>query len=211
MSTWALYLDESGDAHPHPLPLAGHCPVFTLAGVALPLSQWRNYHNDYSALKLQFFQNEIDKSSKTQHQWEYKGNRTIAPRNADSKRLADFTHKTLDLAENYAGRLFSVSFLKSPTNPTGHASMYTKALQILAESFDIFLREKSEDARGITILDSRMAHLQKGSGIARVSGIGYMRLYKLVAMKKRPLDATVSFLQKERALKEWYMKQVSTA
>ncbi len=43
--------------------------------------------------------------------------------------------------------------------------MYTKALQILAETFDIFLREKSDDARGITILDSRMAHLQKGSGL----------------------------------------------
>lgn len=78
MSTWALYLDESGDAHSHKLPLIeGKLPVFTLAGVALPLEHWRSYHAEYSALKLAFFQNEIDKSSKTHHQWEFKGNRAI--------------------------------------------------------------------------------------------------------------------------------------
>lgn len=166
MPTWALYLDESGDANAHSLPLvAGETPVFSLAGVALPLSQWRSYQAEYSALKLQFFKSEIDKSSKSQHQWELKGNRLIAPRNAESQRLAAFAHKVLDLAENNTGRLFSVSFLKCATKPTSHASMYTKALQILAEAFDIFLREKSEDARGIIILDSRMAHLQKGSGL----------------------------------------------
>jgi hypothetical protein len=166
MHTWALYLDESGDANSHSLPVAvGTTPVFALAGVALPLSQWRTYHAEYSALKMQFFKNEIEKSSKSQHQWELKGNRLIAPRNADSQRLADFAHKTIDLAENHAGRLFSVAFLKCATKPTSHASMYTKALQILAEAFDIFLREKADDARGLIILDSRMAHLQKGSGL----------------------------------------------
>src|ERR1700681_3670214 len=108
MSTWALYLDESGDANPHAQPLkAGMSPVFTLARVALPLSQWRDFHNDYSALKLAFFQNEIDKSSKSHHRWEFKGNRAVAPRNADSERLAAFVHKVLDLIENNAGRLFS--------------------------------------------------------------------------------------------------------
>lgn len=126
---------------------------------------WRSYQAEYAALKLQFFKNEIDKSSKSQHQWECKGNRLIAPRNAESERLAAFGHKVLDLAENNMGRLFSVTFLKCAAKPTSHASMYTKALQILAEAFDIFLREKSEDARGIIMLDSRMAHLKKGAGL----------------------------------------------
>jgi hypothetical protein len=119
MNTWALYLDESGDANAHRIPLAnGTTPVFALAGVALPLSHWRSYQAEYAALKLQFFENEIEKSSKSQHQWELKGNRLIAPRNADSARLAAFAHKVLDLAENHSGRLFSVAFLKCATKPT---------------------------------------------------------------------------------------------
>ncbi len=180
MSTWALYLDESGDANKHELPLSkegGSTPIFTLAGVALPLSQWRNYHSDYSNLKLAFFKNEIDKSSKTQHQWEFKGNRAIAPRNAKSDRLTAFSHKVLDLAENYAGRLFSVSFAKNATTPTSAISMYTRRCRF-AETFDIFLREKSEDARGIIILDSRMAHLQRGSGLDyQVASYASLRIF----------------------------------
>ena len=66
------------------------------------------------------------------------------------------------------------SFAKSPIKPTSHTSMYTKALQILAEAFDIFLREKSADARGIIILDSRMAHLQKGSGLDYVVALSLL-------------------------------------
>src|SRR5581483_10917844 len=100
MTMWALYLDESGDAEPHTLPLGeGRCPIFTLAGVALPLEQWRNYHSQYSALKLQFFKNEIEKSSKTQHRWEFKGNRAIAPRNSNSGRIRAFVDKSLDIVE----------------------------------------------------------------------------------------------------------------
>jgi hypothetical protein len=135
------------------------------------LEEWRSYQRDYHDLKLRFFQNEIEKSSKGHHQWEFKGNRAIAPRNADSQRIAAFTHKVLDIVENYTGRLFSVSFVKNSVKPTDHTSQYTKALQILAESFDIFLREKSDAARGVIIMDSRMAHLQKGSGLDYIVAI----------------------------------------
>jgi Protein of unknown function (DUF3800) len=173
--TWALYLDESGDAYRHDIPLReGQKPVFTLAGAALPLGEWRNYQRDFHALKLKFFKNEIDKSSKSLHQWEFKGNRAIAPRNAESERIPAFTHKVLDNIENYAGRLFAVSFVKNHVEPTLHASQYTKALQIVAECFDIFLREKSENARGVIILDSRMAHLQKGSGLDYIVALSLM-------------------------------------
>jgi hypothetical protein len=175
MNTWVLYLDESGDANPHHLPLRqGETPVFTLAGMALNLSDWRSYNREYNLLKFNFFKNEIEKSSKSQYQWEFKGNRAAAPRNAESVRIADFCHKVLDLVKDYNGQLFSVSFLKNHTSPTSNATMYTKALQIHAEAFDIFLREKSNDAQGIIVLDSRMAHFKKGSGLDYIVAISLL-------------------------------------
>jgi hypothetical protein len=175
MDTWALYLDESGDASSHHIPVrSGETPIFTLAGVALNLSEWRSYHRSFSTLKWDFFRNEIEKSSRNTSQWEFKGNRACAPRNAESARIADFTHKTLDIINDHKGKLFSVSFVKNHTKPTSSITMYTKALQILAETFDIFLRENSTDAEGIIILDSRMAHCQKGAGLDYIVAISLL-------------------------------------
>lgn len=79
--------------------------------------------------------------------------------------------------------------------------MYTKALQILAEAFDIFLRERSEDSRGIIILDSRMAHLQKGAGLDYTVAIGLLtyifgndRGRQLKRLQEAPLfaDSTIT-------------------
>lgn len=175
MSTWALYLDESGDVNSHHLPVkAGETPVFTLAGAALNLTDWRSFHREYNVLKWEFFRNEIEKSSRNTAQWEFKGNRACAPRNAESSRIADFTHKTLGIVGDHGGKLFSVSFVKNHTTPTSGVTMYTKALQILAEAFDIFLREKSPDAEGVIILDSRMAHCQKGAGLDYIVAISLL-------------------------------------
>jgi hypothetical protein len=175
MSTWALYLDESGDANSHHLPVRpGETPVFTLAGAALNLADWRGFHREYNALKWEFFRNEIEKSSRNTAQWEFKGNRASAPRNADSVRIADFVHKTLEIVAAHGGKLFSVSFVKNHVTPTSSVTMYTKALQILAEAFDIFLREISPDADGLIILDSRMAHCQKGAGLDYIVAISLL-------------------------------------
>lgn len=164
MVDWVLYLDESGDTRPHSLPLKhGQSPVFALAGVALPIDKWRKYERDYLSLKWQFFENEIEKSSKRREQWEFKGKRAIAPRNANSERLKVFTYKTLDLIKQYNGALFAVDFVKSHENPMASNSMYTLALQLIAERFNIFLREKG--AIGIMIIDSRMAHATPGRGL----------------------------------------------
>ena len=161
---WALYLDESGDTRPHSLPLAhGQSPVFALSGVALPIDKWRKYDREYLYLKWQFFENEIDKSSKRREQWEFKGKRAIAPRNAKSERLKNFTYKTLDLIKRHNGTLFAVDFLKNHKNPMASSSMYTVALQVIAETFNIFLREKN--VLGIVIIDSRMAHATPGRGL----------------------------------------------
>lgn len=164
MVKWALYLDESGDTDQHSLPLGeGQKPVFALGGVALPIKQWRHYDREYLALKLNFFKNEIDTSSKKAAIWEFKGNRAIGPRNANSDRLKTFVYKTLDLIKTYDGRLFCVSVLKCPNKPTAPQSIYTSAFQILAEKFNIFLKE--ENAQGIFIVDSRMAHVAPGRGL----------------------------------------------
>jgi hypothetical protein len=166
LPTWALYLDESGNTERHQQPLKqNQTPLFTLAGTALPLEHWRDYDRAYLGLKIEFFQSEIDNSSKLAPHWEFKGNRAIAPRNADSDRIKHFCYRALDLIERFGGRLFSVSFLKNSESPTPASTMYTLALQLLAESFDIYLRERSDAAKGIIILDSRTAHTKKGGGL----------------------------------------------
>lgn len=164
MTDWALYLDESGETRPHSFPLKhGQTPVFALAGVALPMDRWREYDREYLSLKSQFFKSEIEKSSKRREQWEFKGKRVIAPRNANSERLKVFSYRTLDLISRYDGALFAVDFLKNHKNPMPSKSMYTLALQVIAETYDIFLRER--DRLGVIIIDSRMAHVTPGRGL----------------------------------------------
>lgn len=161
--TWALYLDESGSNARHQLPVtSGQSPVFTLAGIALPIERWRSYDRAYLALKRQFFSAEIDQSSKPDTRWEIKGSDLIAPRNSNSDRNKVFTYKVFDLVQDHGGKAFGCSFLKCPIEPVPKTSMYTKAVQIIDERFDIFLREQNDN--GILILDSRMAHMKRGSG-----------------------------------------------
>jgi len=164
MNTWALYLDESGNVDRHDVPLGtGQTPVFSIAGLALPLGQWRDYDREYLSLKRNFFAKEIDASSKTDTKWEIKGNNLIAPRNKGSERNKNFTYKVLDLIKKYDGKVFALSTLKCSKKPTSKTTIYTKAIQIIDERYDVFLREK--DADGIIILDSRMAHMKKGAGV----------------------------------------------
>ena len=100
---------KSGDAFRHNLPLnEGQKPVFTLAGLALPLNEWRSFHRDYHALKLKFFKSEIDKSSKSVQQWEFKGNRAIGPRNANSERIKLFFSYDLPEKPSFAEGAFKI-------------------------------------------------------------------------------------------------------
>lgn len=194
-SMWALYLDESGNSDAHSLPLAqGQTPVFTVAGLALPLDQWRDYDRDYLNLKRQFFSSEIDASSKPDTRWEIKGSNLIAPRNATSKRNKVFLYKVFDLIKHYEGKIFGCSFLKCAVETAPKASIYTKAVQILDERYDIFLREK--DAQGIIILDSRMAHMKKGSGADYTVAVSHLSFIfgnehgrRLKRIKEAPLFA----------------------
>ncbi|MCJ2024397.1 DUF3800 domain-containing protein [Methylobacterium sp. J-067] len=173
MAEWAPYLDETGSVDPHKVPVpTGETPLFTIGGVALPLDRWREYDRKYLYLKREFFSAEIDRSSKTDSAWEAKGSYLMGPHNASSKRNKVFCYKVLDLVKEFNGRVMGVSFVKSVRSPMNKTSIYTKGLQILAERFDVFLREN--DSSGIFILDSRMAHSQKGKGLDRTVAISYL-------------------------------------
>ncbi|WP_336978027.1 DUF3800 domain-containing protein [Altererythrobacter fulvus] len=173
MAEWALYLDESGTTDPHSLPLnPGQSPLFTLAGVALPLSRWRDYDRRYLYLKREFFAAEIERSSKIDAVWEVKGSDLLSPRNSGSERNATFVYRVLDLVEELGGRVVGVTVLKGAINPTPKTTIYTKALQIIAERYAEFLKEKR--STGVMILDSRMAHLKKGNGLDYTVAVSYL-------------------------------------
>lgn len=173
MIQWALYLDETGRPDPHTIPVKiGDTPVFTLGGVVLPIDRWREFDRAYLYLKREFFAAEIERSSKIDCVWEAKGSDLLAPRNADSERNKVFCYRVLDLIKNFGGKVLGVTFLKSVKSPMARTSIYTKGLQILAERFDIFLREVNSS--GILIMDSRMAHTQKGGGLDYTVATSYL-------------------------------------
>jgi Protein of unknown function (DUF3800) len=173
MVKWALYLDETGTPGPHTIPLLqGITPAFTLGGVVLPIERWRDYDRAYLYLKRQFFSAEIDRSSKLDCVWEVKGSDLLAPRNAGSERNKVFCYSVIDLLKEFGGKALGVTFLKSVKSPIPKNSIYTKGLQILAERYDAFLREN--DSSGTLILDSRMAHMRKGSGLDYTVATSYL-------------------------------------
>ena len=173
MADWALYLDESGTTDPHNLPLRqGQNPLFSLAGVALPLGRWREYDRRYLYLKREFFAAEIERSSKIDAVWEVKGADLVSPRNSGSERNAAFVHRVLDLIDELGGRVVGVTVLKGVASPTPKTTIYTKALQIIAERYAEFLKER--DSSGVMILDSRMAHLKKGNGLDYTVAVSYL-------------------------------------
>ncbi|WP_316227767.1 DUF3800 domain-containing protein [Bradyrhizobium sp. SZCCHNR3015] len=173
MAQWALYLDETGSTEAHGIPVkTGDTPIFTLGGVILPLDRWREYDRKYLYLKREFFRAEIDRSKKSDIAWEIKGTDLFAPRNAASERNKVFVYRVLDLIKEFGGRVIGVTFLKSVKEPMSRTSIYTKALQIIAERYDVFLREI--DGSGILIIDSRMAHTRKGGGLDYAVAVSYL-------------------------------------
>lgn len=173
MVQWALYLDETGNTNPHTIPVGvGQTPIFSLGGVILPFEKWREYDRAYLYLKRQFFKSEIDQSKKIDSVWEIKGTDLFAPRNAASERNKVFCYKVFDLIESFGGKIIGVTFLKSVMQPMPRVSLYTKGLQIIAERYDVFLREAN--ASGVLILDSRMAHTRKGAGLDYTVATSYL-------------------------------------
>ena len=150
--------------------IIGSTPIFTLGGVILPLERWRDYDRGYLYLKRQFFSAEmINLKKKIDCVWEIKGADLVAPRNAGSERNKVFSYKVLDLIKEFGGKVIGVTFIEAASGipNTQETSIYTKGLQIIAERYDIFLRENA--GCGILILNSRMAHTRKGASFTLYS------------------------------------------
>jgi len=155
MSTCVLYVDESGDVRQHDVPLKnGQTPIFTLTGLVLPLKEWRNIDREFLALKRTFFAPELTNSKKRAEHYEIKGNTLTSPRNKDSRRRHVFLNKICQLASSFNGKLFCVTIVKSPEEPTNATSIYTSSLQYLIERFNIFISEHESYDKGIIIADS---------------------------------------------------------
>lgn len=155
MSTCILYVDESGDVRKHDLPLKnGQTPIFTLTGLALPLAEWRNIDRDFLAIKRQFFQPEIDLSSKRPEHYEIKGNSLCSPRNKESRRRLVYIKSLCDLVSRYEGKLFCVTVIKCPKKPTSATSIYTSSLQYMVERFNAYISEHQVHDKGLVIADS---------------------------------------------------------
>ena len=154
MSTCVLYIDESGDIRQHNIPLRNaQTPLFTLTGLALPLSNWRDIDREYLALKREFFKPELARSSKRPEIYEIKGNTLCAPRQKNSRRRHAFIVEICRLVERYGGRLFCVSTIKNPDTPTPAVTIYTMSLQYMVERLNIFVAEHDTLDKGILIAD----------------------------------------------------------
>src|SRR5467141_3613051 len=104
MATCVFYIDESGDPGRHSIPLReGQTPLFTLTGLAFPISEWRSRDREYLSLKKQFFPDSLARSEKRPEEWEAKGNDLTKPHNADSARRHAFLRRVLHFISNHSG------------------------------------------------------------------------------------------------------------
>jgi hypothetical protein len=115
----------------------GETPIFVLSCLAIREDYWKDSDRDYHKLKIRFFAEQI--GDREAQYYEVKGNELTGHHNRNNKRDHAFIQQVLNLCEKYRGTLFSLIFLKNPTNPTSKTSLYTMALQYLVERFQSFL------------------------------------------------------------------------
>ena len=150
-----FYVDEAGSPEGHHEPLLeGETPIFSLSSLCVRENNWRALDRDYLRLKRRFFQKEI--GSGIAEYFEIKGSELTRPGNRTNKRAHKFIEQVFGLCGKYSIPLFSIIFIKNPTQPTPRKSLYTMALQYLCERFQAFLEEGIDGEYGILIMDSRM-------------------------------------------------------
>ena len=153
-----FYVDESGDPESHHEPLLnGETPIFTLNSLGINEKYWKDIDRDYHRLKIRFFGQQI--GTREAQYYEIKGNELTGHHNRNNRRDQAFIQQVLNLGEKYNAVLFSIIFIKNPTNPTSKKSLYTMALQYLVERFQSFLEENTTNDNGIIIIDSRIHNL----------------------------------------------------
>lgn len=161
MATCVIYIDEAGSPDGHDVPLqSGQTPLFTLAALALPLSEWRARDREYLALKRQFFPDSMGRENRRDEEVEVKGRDLTGPHQKGSTRRQVFNRRVLASISHHGGTCFGVSFLKNAESPAASRSIYTQALQILVERFSLFVAEHPVYQHAILICDSRMKGLK---------------------------------------------------
>lgn len=194
MGTCVFYVDESGSPHAHDLPLrSGQTPLLTLGGVALSLDSWRDMDRSLLRLKRHYFPDLLAKTKSRDEYFEIKGNELTAPRNATSQRRHAYLKAVLALIADLGGACFGVNILKDHRNPANPTSIYTTALQILAERFHGHVSDNDVFSRGIVICDARRGMgLQKDTQVA-MSYLSYLFGHKkgktLTTLVEAPLFA----------------------
>jgi len=149
-----LYVDESGGAVRHDVPLKnGQTPIFTLSGLVFPLEEWRNIDRDHLTLKKKFFAHELSKTRKRPEHYEVKGNTLASPRNKNSRHRHVYIKELCDMVSRFEGKLFCVTTIKDPYQPTSATSIYTMSFQYMVERFNIYLSEHPVFNKGIIIAD----------------------------------------------------------
>lgn len=174
-----FYVDESGSPSSHAEPLReGQTPIFVLAALAFHGNRWRDVDRAYLSLKSRFFSPEI--GSRRPEQYEVKGTNLVGPHNRGSRRRHAFVRQVMQLCIDNQAKGFAVIFKKNSLNPVSANSMYTMALQYLAERFNCFLEEtaqgfspgfQNEETLGIIVADSRMNNLDLNVAISHLSFI----------------------------------------
>ena len=175
MGTCVFYVDEGGSPLPHHEPLkVGQTPLITLGAVALPLERWRDMDRGLLRMKRHYFPDLLAASKSRDEYFEIKGNDLASPRNATSMRRHAYLDAVLGSIATLNGKCFGVSIIKSSPRPTNATSIYTTALQILAERFHSFIDDSPEFDQGIVICDTRKGMgLKKDTQVA-VSYLSYL-------------------------------------
>ena len=175
MGTCVFYVDEGGSSLPHCEPLKdGQTPLITLGAVALPLDSWREMDRGLLRLKRHYFPDLLAASKSRDEYFEIKGNDLASPRNATSERRHAYLEAVLAFIATLNGKCFGVSIIKSCLRPTNATSIYTTALQILAERFHSHIEDTPGFNRGIVICDTRKGMgLKKDTQVA-VSYLSYL-------------------------------------
>ena len=157
MATAVIYIDEAGNPDPHREPLVnGETPLFSLTGVAFPLTEWRQRDRAYLRLKRQFFPDMMGRADKRDEEVEIKGRDLTGPHQKNSTRRQEYNRRVLKFVNQHGGKAFAATFLKSAGQPMPSRSLYTKALQILVERVSVYIAESMTYDEAILICDSRM-------------------------------------------------------
>lgn len=165
-----FYVDEAGSPEGHHEPLlSGETPIFTLNSVCINENDWKAFDREYLRRKKRFFSKEI--GTGIAEYFEIKGNELTRPGSRENKRGHKFIEQVLQLCKNYNTSLFSITFIKSVSNPTPKTSLYSMALQYLCERFQAFLEENTttENENGVIIIDSRMHNIDLGVAKSHLS------------------------------------------